>query len=567
MEYYALLVKGKEKVKVDLKTEFLNDSTVFTLPAEAVDGEYEYIDFLPDFFTAYDKDEGYFIISNTGWCRLVHFKENGADGHYDSGNFGARILGFLKNGIATVGFVTGMRDEFRLCCGRKNGSYYYFPRFTLEGRKPYEDIKIVLHTLPRLESDYSGMARWYREFGIQNGYFTTLTEKIKGRPQIKYATESIYVRIRMAWKPAPPTVLEQTRETEPPMHVACTFEMVEDLIDEMKSAGVDKAEICLVGWNVKGHDGRWPEMFPVEPELGGEKGLKHLLDKAEKTGYTISLHTNFTDAYTIAEDFSPDYIIKNPDGSLQYDGNGWSGGRMYHVSLPLKEKDYIKELKRIKEIGNFGMHYSDVISLAAPRRSYDPIHPFSPKDFRVSCDNVFSVMQQLFGGSASEGGSDVYFKNLDYALYGQFSPDRYYTGEEWMDENIPLWAMIFHGTIIYNATTSTINYSLKSPQEKLRLWEYGGRPCAYCFVNFVTNNAIWGKADLSWNKGEKPTAVAKAIAEMYEEYKTNLLPLQTVFIKRHDFLPDGSSQITYENGTKIITNFNTDTFEIKHLPE
>ena len=52
------------------------------------------------------------------------------------------------------------------------------------------------------------------------------------------------------------------------------------------------------------------------------------------------------------------------------------------------------------------------------------------------------------------------------------------------------------------------------------------------------------------------------LAEMYEEYKTNLLPLQTVFIKRHDFLPDGSSQITYENGTKIITNFNTDTFEI-----
>ena len=136
-----------------------------------------------------------------------------------------------------------------------------------------------------------------------------------------------------------------------------------------------------------------------------------------------------------------------------------------------------------------------------------------------------------------------------------------------MDENIPLWAMIFHGTILYNATTSTINYSLKSPQEKLRLWEYGGRPCAYCFVNFVTKNAIWGKADLSWNKGEKPTAVAKTIAEMYEEYKTNLLPLQTVFIKRHDFLPDGSSQITYENGTKIITNFKTDTFEIKHLPE
>ena len=52
--------------------------------------------------------------------------------------------------------------------------------------------------------------------------------------------------------------------------------------EAMKNAGIDKAELCLVGWNVRGHDGRWPQAFPVEPALGGEEELHWLIGTSHR---------------------------------------------------------------------------------------------------------------------------------------------------------------------------------------------------------------------------------------------------------------------------------------------
>ena len=86
---------------------------------------------------------------------------------------------------------------------------------------------------------------------------------------------SVMIRVRCGWKPAPPQILHQTLENEPPMRVACDIDRVGDILDELKVQGVDKAEICLVGWNVKGHDGRWPQALPVCEELGF-KGIHYI---------------------------------------------------------------------------------------------------------------------------------------------------------------------------------------------------------------------------------------------------------------------------------------------------
>ena len=74
-------------------------------------------------------------------------------------------------------------------------------------------------------------------------------------------------------------------ENEPEMHVASTFRDVSDLLDEFHKRGIDEAEFCLVGWNKSGHDGRWPQAFPVEEKLGGEEELRKLTEKAKRMGF------------------------------------------------------------------------------------------------------------------------------------------------------------------------------------------------------------------------------------------------------------------------------------------
>ena len=555
----------KTKIIKAQVTELSENEYSVKVPASAVGKGYECVEIFNDIFSASDTDNGFFIVPTTFGSRLVRFKKTSGDGELIPGHLSLRIVAFTLNGTSYVGKVVGMSEEYKMVCGKKNNKYYYFLRFPLEGRAPYEDIEIILYKTDNKDFDYSAMAKWYREKSIERGDIIPLSVKIKTRPYVKYANESVNIRIRMAWKPVPSPVKEQTRETEPPLHIACTFKMVEDLIDELKANGVDKADICLVGWNISGHDGRWPEMFPVEPKLGGEKGLLELIEKADKAGYILNLHTNATDAYTIAENFNEDYIIKNADGSLRKAGT-WSGGDMYAVSLPYRKDAYISDLKKLSALGIKGMHYCDVITCLSARRSYSEKFPMTPKQYRETADELFKAMQDIFGGSSSEGGIDVFSKYLDYVLYSEFTgtwkidPDND-PHKEWMDELIPLWAMINHGSIIFNVESKTINYVIKDFGFKLKVLEQGARPVAYCFVDFIDNNSPWGSEDLTWKPGERPDRVAKSIAKMYNTYK-EYESIWYSFIDKHEKLSDGVFKTTYDNGVSIVVDYNKNEHKI-----
>ena len=160
-----------------------------------------------------------------------------------------------------------MRDQTRFGAKVENGVYSLIPY--LSACTLYEDISLLLITLPGANADYSAMARCYRNYLLKNGLCTRLSERAKTRPILKYLAEAPEIRIRMGWKPAPSPVAHQTPENEPEMKVACTFADVERLIAELQAQGVEKASLCLVGWNKSGHDGRYPQIFPVEEKLGG----------------------------------------------------------------------------------------------------------------------------------------------------------------------------------------------------------------------------------------------------------------------------------------------------------
>ena len=553
--------EGKERIISAQISKENNGDLRITVSAEEIGEGYEYADLFYDFFEADESDNGYYVISDLAGGRLVRFKETEREGEYKSENKALRLFGCVKNGKGYAGKVIGMSDEYNVMCSKKGGEYRYFLRFPLEGRKPYEDISVILHESHEPDFDYNSMAHWYRTLGFESGEIKPLKEKVKENEFVLYAADSINIRIRMCWKPAPSKVEEQTRENEPPIHVACTFGMVEELIDELKAAGVDKADICLVGWNKSGHDGRWPEMFPVEPLLGGEEGLKKLLAKAKSVGYKLNLHTNFTDAYSIAENFSEDIIIKKKDGSLSKNFT-WSGGRMYDVAIKYFYNTFIENLKKTAKLGFEGMHYVDVISAISPRRSYDAVYPMNPKEYTDTANNVLEKIKEIFGAASSEAGMDYVIKNLDYVLYGEFPNLWHLEKYNWMDEQIPLWFIVYHGSILYNADTKTINYSIKPKEKELRVIETGARPAAYCFVDFVEGMHNWGSEDIVWKQGESPKEAARVIAGMYKEY-CSYKHLQYKFIKSHKYLDKGVSQICYDDGSTVTVDYNKGEYSIK----
>lgn len=119
----------------------------------------------------------------------------------------------------------------------------------------------------------------------------------------------------MGRKPSPSPVLMQTEANEPERFVACDFAGVRRIADQCKAAGMEGEEFQLVGWNRSGHDGRFPQLFPADPRLGGDEGLCETIAYVKSLGYRISTHTNTIDAYPIADTFDWNVVAVDRQGN------------------------------------------------------------------------------------------------------------------------------------------------------------------------------------------------------------------------------------------------------------
>ena len=555
------IARQKDGSAVTLPTEITADSDriIARLPKEQIPPDTAALDFLPDFFIGKEGEDGYMVFPGNMLCRF--------SGHENVTKqacspimplFGAKTSAFCFAGV-----ITGNREDSIIMADIRDGQYRTYPRFQLEGDGAPADLQVEYIFLIGEDADYSGMARAYRNMRLKDGLIP-LKDRAKTTPSLAYAVDAPYIRIRMGWKPVPSPVPEQTPETEPPMFTACGCGQVSLLLDAMQKSGIDKAELCLVGWNIRGHDGRWPQALPVEEGIGGEVGLRALIAKAQSMGYQITCHTNSSDAYRIADCWDDGFVRKNRDGSLQKGGT-WSGGQMYNTCPKATYEISRTMLDQVYALGFRGLHYIDVVSVVPPKKCCDPNHPLTRAEDREWYTKIFRYAADKMGGIASEGGFDHMSDILDYGLYIHFGGNR---TNPLCDEDIPLWQMVYHGIILHNPSTNTVNYPLKPTDSLLEEVEFGGRPSFYYYSRFVTESETrknWmGTVDMRCSTPDELAESIAALAQSYEEYKTRR-DLQYCFMDRHEKLADGVYKVTYSDGTVVLVNRGEATYEPETL--
>lgn len=506
--------------------------------------------------------EGYFAVPMLHRSYLTYFKprQNFCE---DTLLFSMPFYGVKRPGECFIVLLEGLAPEARLYQTCQNGSYRICFRFDFQADAivPYDDIPLQIIFL-RPDADYNDMARAYREYQYAHG-LQTISEK--QRKAVTYAAEAPEIRLRLAWKPVPTPVEEQTPATEPKMHAAIPFDRLKEIMLRMHKAGIEKAELCLVGWNQKGHDGRYPQLFPVEEALGGEKKLKEAIALGQKLGYQITAHSNSTDTYRIADCFREEDVLKKPDGSLSANAT-WSGGRMYNLCPRAALKQAEENLPRIRALGFEGLHYIDVLSIVQPRACFDPKHTVNRTECVAIWRRIAALSQKLFGGFASEGGCDFLAHELDFALYAGFSA---FTAKPllFQDALVPLWEIVYHGSILYCPSTELVNAALSEKKFQLKLIEYGGRPVLYFYARFVTptgSRGNWmGKGDLLCaTDAELEVAVSK-IKETYDLYR-EVCPLQYAFMEEHKMLTPEVAAIRYSDNHTVIVNYGSAPFQYQN---
>ena len=529
---------------------------VLNIPADSIPENVQYIDLMPEYFTAETGDDGFMLIASiegSHYSALTRFRPR-EDFETIFPESSMPVYGYARNGKGILAIVTGMQFEYSLVLGAKNGTYYLYPRFNLNGAKPYEDIEIHFRYFEGDKARYQEMAKAYRTFQLERGACRTLRDKAAERPALKEYCDTIECRIRLAWKPVPSPIDDQVAGVnEPEVHAELTFKDVADIIEEFYKQGIRKVHFCLVGWNISGHDGRFPDIFPVEPKCGTEEELKAVIAKAKSYGYTISAHTNLIEGYSIAERFNRNYVLLNPDGSERRGGN-WGGGKSYFLCPKMACENYIdKDLDDLKKMGFCGEHYFDVFSIFPPYSCSHPEHKLNSKEVAVWRCKMLEKAQQVIGCSGSEGSWDFAAGVLDYVLYAAFF-FREPRELPMCDEFIPFWNIAYHGIQLYNCHATSVNANIKNDYVlKVMNYAWGGRPLNYVNSRFILGENPWGNEDLRYFPVEQFRKDVAQIRKDYDFYQT-FKHLQYEFIEDYEVLPNGILQTAYADGTIMYSN-------------
>jgi hypothetical protein len=529
---------------------------------------------LPEFGAAKEGEEGY-LVSSKGVGTLCYFKDKEPSEYtvpmYQViSNSTMPLFGIVRGADAVAGIITSGQYDADLLISTNWGQedqYSITPEFKLrsfakENRLP-EDLTVEYHFLSPENASWLGIAKCYRQYNFAHRGIFPLKQRIEKSPELAYSSRSMEVRLRLGVKPVPTPILEQTPENEPPVRVFLTFKQVRDIFDEFNKQGIKEAEFCLCGWNIGGHDGRYPQIFPVEPSLGGEEELRKTIAYGQSLGYQVAAHDDYYGAYRIAEDWDESYIRKTHDAQL-WKGGQWGGGQSYNICLTQAYNLFaLRDMPKIRELGFKGVHFSDVLSILGPRPCYDPGHPETRRQDAEATNRILSLARETFGGSQSEGSLDFAAPALDRFMYIHNSESSLLL-LPYVDKCIPLYPVVYHGVLLYNLSNKTVN---AMPGEVLYLKniEYGSLPLEYFYSNFIIEGSgrkNWmGDNDYHYDSLEGLKTAVVSIKQVYSEFET-LKHLQLEFIEGHKQLAEGVFETVYSNGESLVVNYNDEPYQL-----
>lgn len=470
------------------------------------------------------------------------------------------VYGMKTLRMAFVAIATGMAHHAGMLVQATNGAYAVSFCFHEDMDALYEEPAVEYRLFRDPAAGYSEMARAYRRRQLERKACRPLAERARERPELAYAASCPEIRIRQAWKPVPSPVTNQVERNEPPVKAVVPFARVTELARACKAAGVERAEFCLVGWNKGGHDGAYPQLFPVEPALGGEAALRQCVRDVQSLGYQIVAHGNHRDAYMIADSWDAEYVNeRTAEGALKPPTVTWGGGGKYTIcARRAYERFAVKDAATVATLGFRGLYYLDVTTCHAPYSCRDPRHPMTRSQCAEWENRILDLQTATFGGCASEGAADAYIGHYDSALTVCWAkPFAAPTPDSFVQDHVPFWQLVYHGVVLSTPFRNIMNSTANpDPRYTLKLAEFGGRPTFYVHSRFKSGNvAAMGDRDLRAVTDDELADAVRCIKAGADEYASRS-HLQFCFMDRHEKIADGVYRTTYSNGAYTEVDYN-----------
>jgi len=510
------------------------------------------IDLLPDLLTTRVGDEGFYLLPDFSGT-LVRFKEHvptiTRDRLYMHQSEWEKLNVMncfgLKQGRKGTIAIVHKGDFFCHAVTEVNqaGGNRLYASFGLR-HEPSEPIKqedkelLVRYTEGR-EDGYFDLANAYRDYLIRERGVSPLKERLADNPTLAYSVDAMRTKIFHGLKPG-------SLDGNMPMNVYTTFEQAETILDAMQAAGLKKAVVTLVGWNLGGHDGAYPQKFPVEPLLGGEEGLRNLIAKAKAMGYQIVPHDCNTDMYMASQTYDSEVVLRNEDGTPVL-GGIWGGGQAAKACPVAYFDRYGPDVTRIRALGFEGHYYCDAQSNPL-YRCHDPRHPADEEQFAISQVKMIQTYRTLYGAVSQEVVPAFALPFVDEG--GQHSPYNIGWCLQSVEENlkriidrvVPFYQLAIHGLITYQESWVHGYRHCGTRKGLLRAIAFGARPSME--VSYV-NGA----------NGDYYMDSIRDVAEGYRIAFEELAGTQVELVEDYEELGPEASRVVYANGITLSVNW------------
>ena len=339
-----------------------------------------------------------------------------------------------------------------------------------------------------------------------------------------------------------------------------TFAQAEDMIGDLLGRGVKNLSVRMTGWANGGINQKVLTKVKVLRELGGEKGMKQLIQTAKTSGvplyfdgvtafaYDSGIFRGFL-SFTDAARFTTREQVKiYPYSAIFYQQDDFFDP-FYLVQPTYAQQCATNLINKLNSLGAEGIAFRDIGSLLSA--DYNPKKTVTRE--QVKQMNLDTIAE------AKAAGQRVMMKDgFDYAMpYADLITDMDLAGIKYsiIDWTVPFYQIAIHGAIDY--TGEAINLSDDWQTELLRCAEYG----AGLSFSFMAEKAtVLQDTFHTGYYGAGYDAWIEDAAQIINVYQADMAGLNRTPITGHENLNADVTVTTYANGTQVWVNYGTSDY-------
>lgn len=403
------------------------------------------------------------------------------------------------------------------------------------------DIQVRYKLLADSEADYSGMARSYRAYLLENGGLKQQEAK-ENAPLFLEVMGAIDMR---------DLFLGISYDSTGSL---TTFQQTQGILEDMVSQGMDNLQVEYTGWMKNGVQHPSLTKLSLASCLGSKKDFKSLQAFAEQNqiGFypkadiaVVSTNKGFNITQNAARGLSGDYVQDYNKLFESHQAN-FNNIERYYVSPNYMDEYTKKAAAQLSKWGVTGISSGDLGSKLVP--DYNKKREMSREDAMEESRKAMANLSENQKLMLSNPGA------YGYAYASAISDLPFLSNREKVfDASVPFVQMVLNGSVPYSSTALNLQTSADPAKLLLQCMETGSSP-KYVLTNDPASRLV--NTDYTYLFSAQYALQKEAIEKMYQEFNGEYYQaVKGASMDRHEILSNGLRKCTYSNGTIVLVNY------------